>query len=361
MKRILQVAILLTIVVVGTNRAIGQDPLSTRPASLLLRNGEVLQGRVSFEGDYCAVILERGEIRLRRDQISAIESSLEDIYIKHIHAKAPAGLGGHIERASWCLRHELLGYAATDISAASRIAPNSQKVRALAERLAAARRPRTAASLPEKTTKLPSPNQQQNASAKVDAASLATFTVAVQPLLLNRCANAGCHGKNATNEFRLRRGVDGRPISRALTLSNLVATLPMINRDRPSASRLLTTPIRPHAGEKQAVFLKQHRKQFDLLATWVEQLATSPDSQPAVADSQGEVAKTKRKPTGIRPTISTLARPLRDSNTASPSTNATDDKPSKTEHTTSIDPHDPEIFNHRFFKKHRPKKHRPKD
>ncbi|MCG8586325.1 MAG: hypothetical protein MI757_16580 [Pirellulales bacterium] len=327
----------------------GQHVLEAKPSAVLLRNGEVLSGRVTFEGDYCALVLSSGELRLRRDQVAAVESSVEQIFVKHIVAKSPSGVEGNIYRADWCLQNDLLGYAANEITEASRIEPRSRRVVALGERLAAARRPRK----PKQPTKrLPAAaaNDAKQTVTNVDARALETFTVAVQPLLLNRCANAACHGSASDNGLRLVRGFDGRPMPRSLTLQNLAATLSQVNRQMPAASPLLSKPIRPHANGREAVFLEQHRKQYDLLARWVESLAQ--DSKPAtiISDSTRRGNKPQKRPAEIDPRIDALARPLtpresrRTPDARKPTPADRTLRPIEPDH----DPYDPTDFNRRY-------------
>jgi hypothetical protein len=355
MRRLILLLTVLAIASIDGSWATGQDTLEVRAAALLLRNGEVLEGRISFEGDYCAVLMERGEIRIRREQIAGIESSLEAVYLNHISPKAPAGVQGHTERADWCLRHNLLGYAASEITLAMRLAPKSQRVVALAQRLEAARRPPSTKAKPRKVAhRLPSAQQHV---AAVHGKSLETFTVAVQPLLLNRCANSTCHGRASKNEFRLDRGYEGRPITRSQTLANLNATLRFVDRKSPATSQLLTTPIRPHAKAKQAVFLQQHRKQYEVLARWVERLGPEPrTAQDSAVASDNKSAKkiiSQQQPVGINPTIDTLARPLNDADRKTSSAPAVRKavEAKQTQATDGRDPFDPEEFNRLYHKK----------
>ncbi len=340
--------------------ALAQETLEPQSGALLLRNGEVLEGRVSFEGDYCTIILKHGELRVRRDRVTAVEANIVEIYRKHIVPHTPAGPEGTLKRADWCLRNGLIGHAAGQITEAARHFPNEPRLAVLRARLAAARRP----------TK-PKPNvvkdrgderrpastslASQHHAASLNSKALETFTIAVQPLLLNRCATAGCHGKQSTSDFRLERGTVGRAMLRRTTLANLESTLRFVDRERPAASPLLTTPIRPHAKSKQAVFLASHRKQYDLLARWVEQLGPKSGSTPVAARPTGTTSK---QPRGIDSSTKTLGRRLPElqdirRGKLDPA-NATKPKPARSP-TPLADPFDPEQFNRRFFKSKKPK------
>ena len=336
-----------------------QETLEPQAGALLLRNGEVIEGGVSFEGDYCTVVLERGELRVRRDRVRAVEANIDAIYRKHIVPNTPPGPEGAWKRADWSLRNGLIGYAASEITEAARHFPNEPRLDVLRERLAAARRPAK-----PKSTKTahqdaePATASQVHTSA-IDSKSLEAFTVAVQPLLLNRCATAGCHGKASKNAYQLTRGVEGRAMLRRMTLANLESTLRFIDRKRPAASPLLTKTIRPHGGAKQAVFLAMHRRQYELLAGWVERLAIDTNAKPVVASGS---QPTSRQPRGIKSDTKTLGRPLpapfdtRGGNGKRPPSSKS--KPLATPETVD-DPYDPERFNRRYFKSKSPSNKAP--
>jgi len=64
---------------------------------------------------------------------------------------------------------------------------------------------------------------------------VANFTRAVQPLLINKCAQGACHGGTAATTFHLRRIPGGRSPDRPTTLENLAAFLEVVGPDRDPA------------------------------------------------------------------------------------------------------------------------------
>jgi hypothetical protein len=102
--------------------------------------------------------------------------------------------------------------------------------------------------------------------------SLELFTTTVQPVLLNRCSTASCHGSKSPSNFRLHRPGMGENMSRRVTLHNLHAAMAQVDRQAPTRSPLLTAPAGPHAEMKSAVFAAHEARQLERLATWVEQV-----------------------------------------------------------------------------------------
>jgi hypothetical protein len=117
-----------------------------------------------------------------------------------------------------------------------------------------------------------------------------TFANSIQPLLLNNCTTAGCHGAQSDAKFRLLRLPPGRVPSRRLTQRNLNATLEFIDHRNPDESPLLTVPAQPHGKAMVAVFTGQNDQvsQYKALRAWVYQVTRH--ETPAVAPEAGEPA-----------------------------------------------------------------------
>jgi hypothetical protein len=188
--------------------------------------------------------------------------------------------------------------------------------------------------------------------------SVKTFTETIQPLLMNRCAASACHGPRSESGFRLVRIPSGRPPGRRLTQRNLHAVLPWVDREDPAASRLLTTPIRPHGTAKTAVFTNHQIAQYKRMVDWVYRVARVPTPElPAT------VAPKEQPPVRAMPAES-RERDLPPQDVSAPSdqqsgADSGQQKPPVLGPSVQrgaplpvfvpVDPFDPEIFNRRFF------------
>ncbi len=96
------------------------------------------------------------------------------------------------------------------------------------------------------------------------------FVRKVQPLLMNRCGNANCHGSAGKSDFRLlpvRLGASGH---RIYSERNLSAVLALVNPGQPGQSPLLIEPLRPHGGQTEAILTgPRSEEQVELLRIWV--------------------------------------------------------------------------------------------
>jgi hypothetical protein len=107
----------------------------------------------------------------------------------------------------------------------------------------------------------------------VSKEALEVFTSTVQPILHNHCSAAACHGPSAPSSFRLARLPYGRLTNQRTTQQNLRAVLRLVDREHPSASPLLTMPLKPHGKAKDAVFKARDAARYRHLVAWVNQVA----------------------------------------------------------------------------------------
>ena len=106
-------------------------------------------------------------------------------------------------------------------------------------------------------------------AAALPAGAVERFTRKVQPLLVNNCTTSGCHQAGGKQVYQLDRAVLHGLSNRRTTLSNLAATLALVNRDAPQQSLLLTVPRTEHADMKQPILGSRQDQQFRQLAEWV--------------------------------------------------------------------------------------------
>ena len=79
---------------------------------VLLKNGEILRGRVVRQTDRIAIRTDQGsELIIKRDKVDVVSNSLEEAYW-HLAAQTSAtDVDGQIGLFRWCLKHELLEQA----------------------------------------------------------------------------------------------------------------------------------------------------------------------------------------------------------------------------------------------------------
>lgn len=358
--------------------------LGSRPGVALLHNGHVLEGRISREGNQIVVSLgDKGELRLAESRVRMICANLREAYQVQRQQVDPTSPEGHVELARWCLRHGLFVLAAAEVERARQLDPSAVGLDSTAQQIElASRGPATqsVSSAPHDPAKPVVASQPVVEHLPEEA--IEQFTSHVQPLLLNRCATAGCHGPVAESTYQLQRSVGLRSLLRQTTMANLHATLRTIDRQTPVESPLLKMARSDHAQSGQPVFAPHESDLYQQLEDWVELVTAKPAGEagisPAGASRLLETPSIvpprphragdrdrRRQPAGevagledVEPTAaSTRAgngpaasgrRPPADrppQKSARPSNPAGPFRPR--------DPFDPEIFNRRYFPDHK--------
>jgi len=288
------VFLLIATIVVSRCALLAMEPsveIGPRQAVILLANGEVLQGKVSRAGDHYFVWVPGGEIRLPVKRVQRLCDTLDDAYV-YLSQSGPGSVEGHLELTTWCLRHNLFGYAANELRAAMTLEPSDPRVAVLARRLKLARERaavESADNIPvatKKTDDSVDERETESTPMQLPEGAVAAFTSKLQPLLINKCAGAGCHGSPTESTFRLSRMLGGRKPTRRQTVQNLVEVLRWINMEQPGNSPLLQKPLQPsHGGMAEPIFTDADRSQYKRLVEFVNLAAKKPtpvqeDEQP---------------------------------------------------------------------------------
>jgi hypothetical protein len=109
---------------------------------------------------------------------------------------------------------------------------------------------------------------ENNEPIECGAEALKRFSTKVQPILMNACS--GCHAGRYTGKFHLDRTYADGLNTRAATLRNLNATLPLIDRAKPAASALLQRAVTAHGGSVLPPLRDRGALAFKQLDEWVK-------------------------------------------------------------------------------------------
>src|SRR5262249_56453508 len=97
----------------------------------------------------------------------------------------------------------------------------------------------------------------------------APFVTRVQPILMNTCATCHANGKGTT--FKLIRGYDeGMQTNRKTTQQNLMATLALLQSDRPLTSPLLNYAVTIHGDADQPPLKSRTVPAYRVLEEWAQ-------------------------------------------------------------------------------------------
>jgi hypothetical protein len=282
----------LLLLAVGTSAA-GAEPFGGGPEPseglLILRNGQIISGRITNLGEYYSVVLPEGELRLRRSEVEFACRDLADAYQRKRSLIARDNTLEHLQLAQWCVRHGLLEEAAAEIAAARRLEPNHPLIAAVERRLEAALQPAPPPVRQESTDTEVTVEQLERMMRELPPGSVETFTRLVQPLLMNSCAAGGCHGPQA-EKFPLLRVPSGKPVTRRITQRNIYQALKYVDARKPEASPLLTVPLQPHGNASAPIFTDRNAAQHERLVQWVMEVTGRSQSHAPATVSRHPLA-----------------------------------------------------------------------
>lgn len=281
------------------DRPVDNDP--ARERVLVMHDGTVNRGLIEKTMTGYVLTKPQGKLVFPFDQVRLMADDLPAAYREQSKACANQATP-RIELGRWCFANGLNDEARKELRKALSLEPELQIAKNLLQivddKLMA-------------TRELPRVKVGRDGSFSMlgDAKGLATveplgglprgaaqeFSSRVQPLLVNRCATAGCHGSGSKQEFQLHRIKVGQRASRTQVEHNLSSVLDRLDRDRPLSSPLLTK-LR---GEPQANGLRTSHgslspEQMHTVRRWIVSLSNKPlDVLPAA----GELAE-PTKPLG---------------------------------------------------------------
>lgn len=261
--------------------AAAEEPLPVEPQAgvLLLTNGQTLSGKITRAGDRYYVALADGAINLAANQVLLHCRDLPDAYERQRAARVAPNVQHHLKLAQWCLENKLNDEAARELDAAARIEPNHSKIILLRRRLELLASPIVSQPTTNTTTRtVVSAEELERLSRNMPAGSMEGYANTVQPLLLNHCAAAACHGAQSKTSLRILRGAGGGAPSRRLTQRNLYHVLEHIDRDHPEESRLLTAASQPHGPSRAPVLSGNDSEQFRRLVEWIRLVSRTPQA-----------------------------------------------------------------------------------
>jgi len=236
---------------------------------LLLRNGRLLQGQITRTEDRYTVVIPGGEISVKASDVQQHCRDVAEAYrVKRAMARLDS-VQDHIELAQWCHRLGLAELAAEELAEAKAIEPTHPMLPLVERQLKVALQPKDAAAEPAPPAiSGPSVHDLDRMVRVMPPKTMETFAQVIQPMLVNHCGSAACHGPGAQTRFHLLRPPVGSLPSRRLTQRNLYAVLEWVDRDDPGKSPLLTIPTRPHGTARAPVFTNSQTAIFGHLYDW---------------------------------------------------------------------------------------------
>ena len=212
--------------------------------SVLLKNGNVLRGDLSQYPGRLVLRTPRMQVTLDREDVELVAADLTSIYQqKSASTTSPSR---RVDLVRWCLRVGLAEAAREQFSLLKTHSPTHPQL-AILHRAIERHQPQSPTVLPNKSPQHADALLAEQEIEHLSRASLSTFSRRIQPLLLNRCGLAGCHGKTSANRFHLL-GASRSQMTLALSRRNLGSTLRQIQQGPPEQSLLWMSANSAHGG-----------------------------------------------------------------------------------------------------------------
>ncbi|MCA9055069.1 MAG: hypothetical protein KDA75_14610 [Planctomycetaceae bacterium] len=248
-----------------------------QPNLLVLQTGQVVEGEIRPQVGGYLVHTPQGSLIVQYEQVRTAASSLDDAYVRIRDNRNDPSATERIELAQWCLQVGLSDAAEQELLAALRLEPDRVDARRLLLQVEGVRRQAARGKSATSDARNDVTMQPTAVAARAPAAAgglsrqrVAEFTRQIQPLLLNCCGNAACHGGQSPGDFQLRPTAR---LNRLETDANLSDVLKWIDASNPEASALLTVPRQTDEFHVQAFRGPKSEEQFARLVDWVRLVA----------------------------------------------------------------------------------------
>ncbi len=351
----------------------GDDGLRERV--IVMKSGRILTGQMTRNAGGWLVEQSSGRVQVPEDQVKLVADNLRDAYRKQRDAIVEPTPATHVMLAQWCISYRLYDEARDELRKCLKRDPDHEEARKLLRRIDDTLAPKPVATAPAALSPWKTPDgfvvPEAESLGGLSKETATAFTVRIQPLLINKCGNASCHGSASGNEFKLhsiRVGANGH---RLYTERNLAEILRYVDLKDSALSPLLAIPQGSHGGTT-AIFHGPHSaEQLKTLRSFIKQVAkekrtdeqelaqrpsvfgNSPNPFGTVADTTTALSKPPKRDTAVTPAAASVG-------TAKPRPTAVgrihDDAPqSLPDDDTALpldeppnDPFDPDVFNRRF-------------
>ena len=367
---------------------------------LLLKNGQVVEGKVTLEdGQYWVVKKSGSRIAFKKSKVDSLSRSKQDVYWAKYAQLSASDIQGHIGLMRWCLKQDLIEEAGNQIDILQLLDVSPSLLLQLNKKLVSlidARRERalkklsnSAAQNPkvDKPTEVVDPidnkvrpvNYESSLVKREKAAiekakhqqlldsttkglpdhAVVMFKRKIEPLLIRSCYTAKCHD-GGSDVLNFRAIAKNESIPKRMSQENLLQILRLSNFDQPMESKLLTAAGLPHAGLSKPI-LKLESQQFLNLRAWLISISSKPlHFHPLPSNFLDSDLTVKTKPEMTSEPVGT-SKPVKASGMETfapiPKPDRADesedvpDVPHNQEATQRNDPFDPEVFNRKYSKK----------
>jgi hypothetical protein len=271
--------------------AAGVPEIPPPPKCLVMNNGDLVEGPIArTQTGYELTQSGGGRIFLAESLVWIAASSRSHAY-EELRKRFPdQSAGGHVALARWCLRYGLKGAANDELQLALTLDPDHREARNTIKLMGD-----TSKAIPDPTRQASAAGDPATTLGGLPPETARAFVTTVQPLLVNSCGNASCHGTASNSEFTIQNVRSHNPAFKALTQRNLETVLDRISSEDPAHSDIFMLPQQPgHGGSRRPILTAiQLRK----LRVWgIEAAGAMPGREPSGAQQPILVLTSSEQP-----------------------------------------------------------------
>jgi hypothetical protein len=277
LRRVLPLLLRAAAILAAASAIAPAEPNSTgsEPGVLLLKSGRLVHGRISESSGGFVVDLKNGRMLVPFNQVRMHAASAEEVYYKLRKTVPEGSVNYRLSLATWCLNNKLYNQARNEVRDVLKADPQNPTAGRMLKRIDAlldTKHDDSSQQRPSLAERLLAPEAKSLAGLSPNVA--AAFVSRVQPILMNGCALAGCHGPRAKNDFVLLRVHLTSGSRRGQSERNLAAALRYVDVRRPESSPLLEKPKGNHGRRGRTIFRgRGGARQLEAIRNWVRMVA----------------------------------------------------------------------------------------
>ncbi|MCA9045966.1 MAG: hypothetical protein KDA69_16685, partial [Planctomycetaceae bacterium] len=259
---------------------------------VVMNDGRVFEGNLrEVPGGYRVEKADGTYNMVPFDLILATAESVPAAYRKLRNSVSFHTVDSHMKLAEWCRDQGLMQEARLEVAAALELEPLRSDARQLLKEIEANVNPRPlhheTAPAPAMTADGFTKPENRTAQGLSDEATR-EFIIHIQPMMMNKCGNARCHGGDQIGrEFHFQM-VRGQTNQTRTSDQNLAALMAQIDFASPEASPLLQKPQESTEFHRFVFRGSTGIRQLQILQAWVAQVARdkSPAQSPRMQQRQ---------------------------------------------------------------------------
>ncbi len=329
-ERIAVASIVLLCLVGAVDSTAGENEFSwSGPGVVLLKNGNVIAGNQIIPRDKVITIRldETAKIQVASDQVVHIDTDVRALYNYQVTHTERWETGDHLQLSKWSLRNGLIEEAYAHYVEVKNRSPDHTKFKQLelelrqalmkdpvfqaATRTTFSNSASSASKLGEATQRLdenaseadPNNSKASGAASVISPIQQDYFRRQIQPFMVMRCGQAGCHGTLGKTDFHAAKG--GSLKGRSAGEMSLESTIKFLKGNRLEETILWQKATNRHGLQSTAGLDPEDSTERELLQrlrTWHQSLSQPPTTSVSQTNSTPEpfmsarIAKSNQTP-----------------------------------------------------------------